>query len=298
MNLTRRRRRCMMVGDLVPHLDRFDAGPRRAIRRRRRSTPIESPARTQRVLSLPGIHPQSTSSRQRPGGDSRRGPVAGWLDGARRRRDDGARRRPPGLPRLMAASLSTTGGLLHLVWPSPLSHPPGLRAVHRPPAEAGQPPDRALAVRARPSPHPGSTRPTRSPRGPDQPPGLARLVSPAARHACDRGSLLGIRTRAERPRVRLMCVDRTRMTAARARTVRSRYDVPPPKDDPAGVGDGQGDVPADPPAAIGRRASDVRRGPGVSPGLPLGVSTVRPHRRTGPAGPRSNSLRYQRHPRR
>ncbi|MFL5684306.1 MAG: aromatic ring-hydroxylating oxygenase subunit alpha [Chloroflexota bacterium] len=43
----------------------------------------------------------------------------------------------------------------------------------------------------------------------------------------------------------LMCVDRYADDGVGSRrTVRSRYDVPPPKDDPAGVGDGQGEVPA------------------------------------------------------
>ena len=42
-----------------------------------------------------------------------------------------------------------------------------------------------------------------------------------------------------------MCVDRYADDGVGSRrTVRSRYDVPPPKDEPAGIGDGQGDVPA------------------------------------------------------
>jgi hypothetical protein len=56
----------------------------------------------------------------------------------------------------------------------------------------------------------------------------------------------------------LMCVDRYADDGVGSRrTVRSRYDVPPPKDDPAGVGDGQGDVPA---ILLQRSARSARAG--------------------------------------
>jgi hypothetical protein len=55
-----------------------------------------------------------------------------------------------------------------------------------------------------------------------------------------------------------MCVDRYADDGVGSRrTVRSRYDVPPPKDDPAGVGDGQGDVPA---ILLPRSAGSARAG--------------------------------------
>ena len=138
----------------------------------------------------------------------------------------------------------------YLLWPSTfLSIHPDYLLVHRlEPAGAGHTrivcewlfePDDDRGARLRP---------VRCDRvlGPDQPPGLARLRAPAARHAVaqlDRRPLL--EPGAERPRVRpdgASTATPTMGSGAR-RTVRSRYDVPPPKDDPAGSGR-QGDVPA------------------------------------------------------
>ena len=245
------------LGDLVPHLDRFDFGDLRVAH----TETYEVDANWKFIAEnysecyhCPGIHPQLNKLTPYDlGGDfAPDGPwQGGWMelvDDAETMALDGGHR--AGRPAM--AGITELDDRRDLLLPDlavdvPLD-PPGLPA--RPPARAGRrrphPDHLRLAVRAGDHRR-ARLRPVRCDRvlGPDQPPGLARLRAPAAGDAVAQlGRRPLLEPGAERPRVRPDGVDRYADDGVGSRrTVRSRYDLPPPKDDRRSRRR-QGDVPA------------------------------------------------------
>ena len=235
----------------APRAVRLRVASRRPRRRSTRSTRTgsSSPRTTASATTAPASTRSSIADAVRRRRRLRAGrAVAGRLDGARRRRrDHGARRRasrrPPGHARHHASS--TSGG-------STTTCSGRRRSCRSTPTTCSS------TGSSRPAPdhtrvicqwlfEPATIaaprlRPVRRHRvlGPDQSPGLARLRAPAARHAVaelDGRPLL--EPGAERPRLRPDGWSiATRTTAStRKRTVRLRYDVPPPKDGDLTAGD-------------------------------------------------------------
>ena len=242
------------LGDLVPHLERFDFGGLRVAHTETYEVDVELevPGRElQRVLPLPGDPPAAQQAdavrprwRLRPGRA-----VAGRLDGARRRRgDDGARWRPPSRTPGDARHdrRSTTGGSTT----TSSGRRPSCRSTRTTcsstcssqPVRATPGSSASGCSSPRRSPRPGSTRGRDRVLGPDQSPGLARLRAPAARDAIaelDRPAATPTRSPASTPSTSWRSTATPATASAAARTVRSRYDIPPPKD-----GAEAGDVPA------------------------------------------------------
>ena len=236
----------------------------------------------------PGIHPQLNKLTPYDlGGDfAPDGPwQGGWMELVDERRDDGHRRRPswtagrrsPASPRSTSARI-----YYYLLWPSTfLSIHPDYLLVHRlEPAGAGSHPDRLpVAVRA-----------GRRSRPPDFDPSDAvafwDLTNRQDWHVCElqhRGHPVAqldgrpvLEPGAERPRVRSHGGRSLRQRRRRLsrRTVRLRYDVPPPKPGEEQRSDGRGQRPRGPVAPL--RGAD--RGPGK------GDADRRTRRRRGSTG--------------
>ena len=246
------------LGDLVPHLDRFDFGALRVVHTETYEVDANWKFLAENYSECyhcPGIHPQLNKLTPYDlGGDfSPEGPwQGGWMelvDEAETMALDGGHR--AGRPAMTGITeLDDRRVYYYLVWPSTfISIHPDYVLVHQlVPAGAGHTrivcdwlfePSMIAAPGFDPSDAIGFWDLTNRQL-------LARVRAPAAGHTL---AIVGRRQVFERgPNVHafdLMCVDRYADDGVGSRrTVRSRYDVPPPKDDPAGVGDGQGDVPA------------------------------------------------------
>ena len=203
------------LGDLVDHFARFDLASLRSAR----TATYEVDANWKFIAEnysecyhCPGIHPQL--NRLTPydlGGDFNTNGEwqGGWMelvgDAETMALEGGHRDGRP--PMRGATELDERRIVYYLVWPNLfLSLHPDYVLVHKlTPAGPGPHPDRVLvALRARDD-RPAGLRPDRRGRllGPHQPPGLARLRAPAARHAV---ALVGVRAllehRAVGPRLR------------------------------------------------------------------------------------------------
>jgi len=259
------------LGDLVPHLDRFDLGALRVAHTETYEVDANWKFLAENYSECyhcPGIHPQLNKLTPYDlGGDfSPAGPwQGGWMDlvdDAETMALDGGHR--AGRPAMAGITeLDDRRVYYYLVWPSTfISIHPDYVLVHRL-VPAGADHTRIVcdwlfepSTIAAPGFDPSDAI------------GFWDLTNRQDWHVCElqqRGtrsrSWVAGRYSNQEPSVHafdLMCVDRYADDGVGSRrTVRSRYDVPPPKDDPAGVGDGQGEVPA---ILLPRSAGSARAG--------------------------------------
>ena len=276
------------LGDLVDHFARFDLASLRSAR----SATYEVDSNWKFIAEnysecyhCPGIHPQL--NRLTPydlGGDFNTNGEwqGGWMelvaDAETMALEGGHRDGRP--PMRGATELDERRIVYYLVWPNlvPVA-PPGLRA--RPQADAGRSrphQDRVLvALRARDD-RPAGLRPDRRGRllGPDQPPGLARLRAPAARHASHARGYPGATRTSSRRSTRSTSWSSTAMpmtgssrrgpcaTATTCRPRTSRAGRPAPATSPSCPPRRAAPTPARSPAAADRRRGGARQSPDVA----------------------------------